>query len=68
MEVIIDQIDKFSNDLVCDKEEGTMLIGREKERRILQEATARDESRLIAVYGRRRIGKTYLIREVFQNS
>ena len=40
-----------------------MLIGREKEQKILTEAWQADESRFIAVYGRRRVGKTYLIRE-----
>ena len=37
------------------------LIGRAKERQQLQEAIEKDESQLIAVYGRRRVGKTYLI-------
>ena len=40
-----------------------MFIGREKEKRILSEAYDAEESRFIAVYGRRRVGKTYLIRE-----
>lgn len=44
-----------------------MLIGRKEERELLQEAYLSDESRFIAVYGRRRIGKTYLIRNVFDN-
>ena len=42
-----------------------MLIGREPEITLLQEAVRSDESRFIAVYGRRRVGKTYLIRETF---
>ena len=40
-----------------------MLIGRDKEQRILKEAYQAEESKFIAVYGRRRIGKTYLVRE-----
>ena len=40
-----------------------MLIGREKEKKILSESFQAEESRCIAVYGRRRVGKTYLIRE-----
>ena len=40
-----------------------MLIGREQERKILEEAFRAEESRFIAVYGRRRVGKTFLIRE-----
>lgn len=42
-----------------------MLIGREKEKSILMDALKSDESEFIAVYGRRRVGKTYLIRETF---
>jgi len=42
-----------------------MLIERQKETEILRTALNAPESRFIAVYGRRRIGKTFLIREVF---
>ena len=42
---------------------GSMLIGREKEKRILSEVYQAKESKFVAVYGRRRVGKTYLIRE-----
>ena len=37
------------------------LIGREKEQDKLKEALEKEESQLIAVYGRRRVEKTYLI-------
>jgi len=37
------------------------LIGREKEQGIFKQALEKKESQLIAVYGRRRVGKTYLI-------
>ena len=40
-----------------------MLIGREKEKQILQDALTEEYSQFIAVYGRRRVGKTFLIRE-----
>ena len=43
-----------------------MLIGREKESAILQEAAEKNQPQMIAVYGRRRVGKTYLIRETFR--
>ena len=43
-----------------------MLIGREQESRELQAALMSDRSEFIAVYGRRRVGKTFLIRETFQ--
>ena len=42
-----------------------MIIGREKERRELLELLDREESQFCAVYGRRRVGKTYLVRETF---
>lgn len=44
-----------------------MLIGREKEQELLKAALRDDRSHFIAVYGRYRIGKTYLIRETFEN-
>lgn len=43
-----------------------MIIGRKKELSWLQEAYASDESEFVAVYGRRRVGKTYLVREKFE--
>ena len=42
-----------------------MIIGREKEQRELLSLLDKDESQFCAVYGRRRVGKTYLIRETF---
>ena len=42
-----------------------MLTGRENEQALLRQALQADRSRFIAVYGRRRIGKTFLIRETF---
>lgn len=42
-----------------------MLIGREKEIKTLQQAYHSEYSEFVAVYGRRRIGKTFLIRETF---
>lgn len=44
-----------------------MLVGRENERKMLKEAYEADESKFVAIYGRRRIGKTYLVRETFEN-
>lgn len=42
-----------------------MIIGRKIEKEELLSALEADESQFIAVYGRRRVGKTYLIRETF---
>ena len=44
------------------------MIGRAKERAILEQAYQSDKSEFVAVYGRRRVGKTYLIRETFNSS
>ena len=43
------------------------MIGRKIERRRLEEAKENSESEFIAVYGRRRVGKTYLIRQTYGN-
>ncbi len=42
------------------------LIGREQEKKMFQEALKSKAPELIAVYGRRRVGKTFLIRQVLQ--
>ncbi|MBQ7189391.1 MAG: ATP-binding protein [Kiritimatiellae bacterium] len=44
------------------------MIGRQVESKILMDAANADRSRFIVVYGRRRVGKTYLIRETFNYS
>lgn len=41
------------------------MIGRDDEIALLREQGAADRSRLVVVYGRRRIGKTFLVREAF---
>ena len=42
-----------------------MLIGREKEQKALLSLMASEESQFCVVFGRRRVGKTYLVRETF---
>ena len=42
-----------------------MIIGRETEIKLLNDAYKSSDAQFVAVYGRRRVGKTYLIREVF---
>ncbi|HMU06111.1 MAG TPA: ATP-binding protein, partial [Saprospiraceae bacterium] len=44
---------------------GTNLIGREKERKNLSKFLKSKKSEFVAVYGRRRVGKTFLIKEFF---
>ena len=49
--------------IICAKEEDASMIGREKEQSILLELAKSDHSELAVVYGRRRVGKTFLVRE-----
>ena len=42
-----------------------MLIGRQKEQDILKQLLDSAQSEFVAVYGRRRVGKTFMIRETF---
>lgn len=44
-----------------------MIIGREKQQQQLLSLLESDESQFCAVYGRRRVGKTFLIRQTFGN-
>ena len=44
-----------------------LLIGREEECRRLDRCLEQEEAQLIIVYGRRRVGKTYLINQYFDN-
>ena len=42
-----------------------MIIGRIEELKLFEELKCADRSEFVAVYGRRRVGKTFLIREAF---
>jgi len=42
------------------------IIGREVEQTLLSKIIKSGEAELVAVYGRRRVGKTFLIRNVFE--
>lgn len=44
-----------------------VIIGRKPEKKILDSIYASKEAELAAVYGRRRVGKTYLIKHHFQS-
>ena len=44
------------------------IIGRHEEQNALQQYVDSDKPELLAVYGRRRVGKTFLIREYFKKS
>ena len=43
------------------------IIGRKSEKIILQNALESPEAEMVAIYGRRRVGKTFLIKHVYQN-
>ena len=43
------------------------IAGRQAEVALFQSLLKKEESAFVAMYGRRRIGKTYLIRQVFEN-
>ncbi|MBL6988313.1 MAG: AAA family ATPase [Bacteriovoracaceae bacterium] len=43
------------------------IIGREKSKKILRDILNSDNSEFLAIYGRRRIGKTFLVREMFRD-
>ncbi|MCB0579136.1 MAG: AAA family ATPase [Phaeodactylibacter sp.] len=45
----------------------SLFTGREKERAILKELLNSGESEFVAVYGRRRVGKTFLVETVYQD-
>lgn len=45
----------------------SMIIGREAEKRILKQVIDSGESEFLAIYGRRRVGKTFLIRQFFKD-
>lgn len=42
------------------------LVGRKEEKKILENALASSSAELIAIYGRRRIGKTFLVRSAYE--
>lgn len=46
----------------------SQIIGREAEQKLLQECLDSDSPEFVAVYGRRRIGKTFLIKNFFKGN
>jgi len=43
------------------------MIGRKNEQRLLNELASSGTSEFVVIYGRRRVGKTFLVRETFSN-
>ena len=46
----------------------SIIVGRIEEIKRLNRCMLSDTAQLVVVYGRRRVGKTFLINEYFQNS
>ena len=44
------------------------MVGRKREIKMLRNAAESKSSEFVAVYGRRRVGKTFLIRETFNSN
>ena len=45
----------------------TIMVGRVLEKQLLQRAIDRQQAQIVIVYGRRRVGKTFLVNEFFNN-
>lgn len=45
-----------------------IIVGRDAEKKILEEMLSDNTAHLLAVYGRRRVGKTYLVKTFFKNN
>ena len=43
------------------------IIGRGYEQKLIQERCKSNKAELIAIYGRRRVGKTFLVRKMFND-
>lgn len=44
----------------------SLVVGRDREQRTLRQALASDRPELVALYGRRRVGKTFLVRQTYE--
>jgi len=59
--------DNFGRIWLNKREKDEAMIGREWERKELLRRYERNKPEFIAVYGRRRVGKTFLIDNTFEN-
>lgn len=44
------------------------IIGRKEEKKQIRDCFESDKSELVSVYGRRRVGKTYLVKQCFNRA
>jgi len=63
--LIIRQNISYGCTLAENQETFMKVVGREKEKSILEQCVESSEPEFLVVYGRRRVGKTFLIREFF---
>ena len=67
--VLVDFWRKCGIILIFRKDQSSIMakiIGRQKEAALLQSLLTLDRSAFVAIYGRRRVGKTFLIRSVYE--
>ena len=57
----------ITSDLIYQTKEMDKIIGRKEEIQLLEESLKAKGSGLVAIYGRRRVGKTFLIHTNFQD-
>jgi len=55
----------FATEKQDDRYMKELIIGRKAEQEVLQEAFESDKSEFIAICGRRRVGKTFLVKRIF---
>ena len=60
----IDELNKIALEEKAKIEE--KIIGRRQEQSVLSECYGSDKAELVAVYGRRRVGKTFLVKNFFK--
>ena len=59
---------KFSiNEIKSESYDANGIIGREYEQKLILERCKSNKAELIAIYGRRRVGKTFLVRKIFND-
>ncbi|MCH9626784.1 MAG: hypothetical protein S4CHLAM2_04120 [Chlamydiales bacterium] len=49
------------------KKQKTQLVGRAEEQKILKDAYRSSKAEFVAIYGRRRVGKTFLVKTLFED-
>ena len=61
------KVDKYIGCIYTNLMNDTKIIGRTEECERLRECVEEDSAQLVIVYGRRRVGKTFLVNQFFDN-